>query len=110
MQTNNQYDTGSVKPCFHGNGHKLQLALLVAIEGEEVAQGIPDKIGDLVNMYLLRTGAALEADNAPDFVQNFRKEAFARYELRRIIDNKKDATACHQPHPERVLHNADPER
>ena len=100
MQNNTQYDTGSVVPRFHGEAHKLQMAFVVVVESAE-EKNLPDQIEDLVQIYLMRTSSALEADNAPDFVQNFRKEAFARYELRRIIDNKKDATACHQPHPEK---------
>lgn len=97
----NCYDAGSVVPRFHGDGHKLKLAFMVVIEGED-EMNLPEPIEKLVHIYLMRTGAALDADNAPDFVLNFRKEAFARYELRRLTepDNKTECDPLEKPHPE----------
>ena len=97
----NSYDYGSVLPRFHSDEHKLKMAFMVVIEGEE-EKNLPEQIEKMVHIYLMRTGAALDADNAPDFVLNFRKEAFARYELRRLTesDNKTECDLLEKPHPE----------
>lgn len=106
MMTSNTYDAGSVVPRFHGDKHKLQLAFMVVIECAE-EKNLPEQIERLVHIYLMRTGNALDADNASDFVLNFHKEAFARYELRRLTDpnNKTECDLLEKAHSESPIND-----
>ena len=73
MQKETRYDTGSVVPRFHGYNHRLQLAFLVIIEEDE-ADGCPQLVIRPAKARLAKAKACLEESNAPDFVENFRKE------------------------------------
>lgn len=100
MMNANPYDCGSVIPRFHGEEHRTQMAYVVVIEGAE-EKDLPEPIDNMVNIYLIRTGEALDANNASDFVLNFRKEAFARYELRKLTEPNKEkgCDPSDKPHP-----------
>ncbi len=73
LRKDDRFDSGSVRPRFHGEAHKQQLAFLVIIEGEDL-KDLPELIAYPVKVQLKKAAADLEEDNAPAFVENFRKE------------------------------------
>ena len=84
-----KYDTGPVLPRFHGDQHREQIALLMVIEGEDIAD-LPLLIGYPAKVYLLKAVNALEASDAPRFVQKIQKEGLYREMVQRFRKRKKD--------------------
>lgn len=94
MRNDDRYDPGSVVPHFHGDDHRLQLAFLVIIEENE-ANGCPQLIIRPAKEKLSKAKASLEENNAPAFVENFRREHEYLEAIRAILNicgkEKKDA-------------------
>ena len=88
MRRDDRFDTGCLVPRFQDDGHRLKLAFLVVIEGEDL-KDLPRLAGYPARVYLLDAADALEISDAQGFVNSFRKEEICRSMLRRIFGKEK---------------------